>query len=211
MNFGELIYVVPAALLAICGHEYAHGYVSWKLGDPTPEMDGRLTLNPLDHLDLFGTLALIFFHFGWAKPVRINSWYYKERKKGVLLVSLAGVAANFLMAIVGMIFLGLIYKFTEGYVSGILLTLYHFFNYFIVLNIGLAVFNLIPIPPLDGAKAFGIIYKNDENYLESRVNFQGYIVIAVLMMTGVIGPVLRFFQNTIINGLWGFVKALLLI
>ena len=64
MNFGELIYVVPAALLAICGHEYAHGYVSWKLGDPTPEMDGRLTLNPLDHLDLFGTLALIFFHFG---------------------------------------------------------------------------------------------------------------------------------------------------
>ena len=211
MNFGELIYVVPAALLAICGHEYAHGYVSWKLGDPTPEMDGRLTLNPLDHLDLFGTLALIFFHFGWAKPVRINSWYYKERKKGVLLVSLAGVAANFLMAIVGMIVLGLIYKFTEGYVSGILLTLYHFFNYFIVLNIGLAVFNLIPIPPLDGAKAFGIIYKNDENYLESRVNFQGYIVIAVLMMTGVIGPVLRFFQNTIINVLWGFVKALLLI
>lgn len=211
MNFTELIYVVPAALLAICGHEYAHGYVSWKLGDPTPEIDGRLTLNPLDHLDLFGTLALIFFHFGWAKPVRINSWYYKDRKKGVLLVSLAGVAANFLMAIVGMIFLGLIYKFTEGYVSGMFLTLYQFFNYFIVLNIGLAVFNLIPIPPLDGAKAFGIVFKNDENYLDSRVNFQGYIVIAVLMMTGVIGPVLRFFQNTIINVLWGLIKALLLI
>ncbi len=211
MNFTELIYVVPAALLAICGHEYAHGYVSWKLGDPTPEIDGRLTLNPLDHLDPMGTLALIFFHFGWAKPVRINSWYYKDRKKGVLMVSLAGVTANFLMALIGLIFMGLIYKFTGGYVSGILLTFYNFFNYFVVLNVGLAVFNLIPIPPLDGAKTFGILFKNDETYLDSRVNMQGYVVIAVLMMTGIIGPILRFFQTTIINVLWGFVKALLLL
>ena len=211
MNFTELIYVVPAALLAICGHEYAHGYVSWKLGDPTPEMDGRLTLNPLDHLDPMGTLALIFFHFGWAKPVRINSWYYKDRKKGVLMVSLAGVTANFLMALIGLIFMGLIYKFTGGYVSGILLTFYNFFNYFVVLNVGLAVFNLIPIPPLDGAKTFGILFKNDETYLDSRVNMQGYVVIAGLMMTGIIGPILRFFQTTIINVLWGFVKALLLL
>ena len=211
MNFTELIYVVPAALLAICGHEYAHGYVSWKLGDPTPEMDGRLTLNPLDHLDPMGTLALIFFHFGWAKPVRINSWYYKDRKKGVLMVSLAGVTANFLMALIGLICMGLIYKFTGGYVSGILLTFYNFFNYFVVLNVGLAVFNLIPIPPLDGAKTFGILFKNDETYLDSRVNMQGYLVIAVLMMTGIIGPILRFFQTTIINVLWGFVKALLLL
>ena len=211
MNLNELIYLAPAALLAICGHEYAHGYVSWKLGDPTPERDGRLTLNPLEHLDPLGTLALIFFHFGWAKPVRINSWFYKDRKKGVLMVSLAGVTANFLMALIGLIGMGLIYKFTGGYVSGLLLTFYNFFNYFVVLNVGLGVFNLIPLPPLDGAKVLGILYKNDENYLDSRVNMQGYLVIAVLMFTGVIGPVLNYVQTIIINVLWGFVKALLLI
>ena len=80
MNYNDLIYVVPAALLAITGHEFAHVYVSWKMGDPTPKEDGRLSLNPFHHLDLMGTLCLILFHFGWAKPVRINSWYYKERK-----------------------------------------------------------------------------------------------------------------------------------
>ena len=211
MNFNELIYLAPAALIAICGHEYAHGFVSWKLGDPTPERDGRLSMNPLEHLDPLGTLALIFFHFGWAKPVRINSWYYKDRKKGVLLVSLAGVVANFLMAFLGLILMGLIYKFTSGYVSGILATLYNFLNYFVVLNVGLGVFNLLPIPPLDGSKVVGILFKNDENYLDSRVNAQGYIVIAVLMFTGILGPVLNFVQSIFISVLWGLVKALLLI
>lgn len=211
MNVTELIYLVPAALLAICGHEYAHGYVSWKLGDPTPERDGRLSMNPLDHLDPIGTLALIFFHFGWAKPVRINSWYYKDRKKGVLMVSLAGVAANFLMAFIGLIGMGLIYKFAGYYAPKALIYLYNFFNYFAVLNVGLGVFNLIPIPPLDGAKTFGILFKNDENYLDSRVNRNGYIVLAILAFTGVLTPILGFVQKNVVNVLWGFVKALLFI
>ena len=107
--------------------------------------------------------------------------------------------------------MGLIYKFTSGYVSGILATLYNFLNYFVVLNVGLGVFNLLPIPPLDGSKVVGILFKNDENYLDSRVNAQGYIVIAVLMFTGILGPVLNFVQSIFISVLWGLVKALLLI
>lgn len=86
----DILYIAPVVLIAIMGHEFAHGWVSNRLGDPTPRMDGRLTLNPLKHLDPFGTLCLIFFKMGWAKPVRINTRYYKNRKSGIIMVSLAG-------------------------------------------------------------------------------------------------------------------------
>ena len=161
MNYNDLIYVVPAALLAITGHEFAHGYVSWKMGDPTPKEDGRLSLNPFHHLDIMGTLCLVLFHFGWAKPVRINSWYYKERKKGVFWTALAGPLANFIMAFAGMFSMGLIYKFAAGRAGSVLVYLYNLLNYFAVLNIGLGVFNLIPIPPLDGSKVYGILVHDD--------------------------------------------------
>ena len=90
MNYYDLVYIVPSALIAITAHEFAHGYVSWKMGDPTPKQDGRLSFNPLHHLDIMGTLCLIFFRFGWAKPVRINAAYYRDRKKGVVCTALAG-------------------------------------------------------------------------------------------------------------------------
>lgn len=209
MNFGDLIYLVPAALLAISGHEFAHGYVSWKLGDPTPKQDGRLSWNPLDHLDPMGTLCLILFRFGWAKPVRINSYYYKDRKKGVLLVSLAGPAANFLMAFAGLFGIGLIYKFTGGYVENVLGYFYTLLNYFVVLNVGLGVFNLIPVPPLDGSKAFGILAHNDENYMERHVNRNGYIVLALLAVTGLLSIPMRLAQNAVVGFLYAVVRFLL--
>lgn len=136
----SIIYTVPAILLAISAHEFAHGYVSYKLGDPTPKMDGRLTLNPFAHLDLWGTVCLILFRMGWAKPVRINTAYYKDKKKGTILVSLAGPAMNYIMAFVSMLIYGLFYK--AGSSFGI------WFYYLAVINVGLGTFNLIPIPPL---------------------------------------------------------------
>ena len=91
----ELLYTIPAVVIAISLHEAAHGLMSYKLGDPTPQKDGRLSLNPLKHFDPMGTLCLIFFHFGWAKPVQVNPRYYKNKKMGMVLVSLAGPLMNF--------------------------------------------------------------------------------------------------------------------
>lgn len=90
MNYSYVIYTAPAALIAIVLHEMAHGFVSYKLGDPTPKYDGRLSLNPMNHLDFMGTICLIFLRFGWAKPVRINSGYYKNRRTGVMMTAIAG-------------------------------------------------------------------------------------------------------------------------
>lgn len=209
MNYNDLIYIVPAALLAITGHEFAHGYVSWKMGDPTPKEDGRLSLNPFHHLDVMGTLCLILFHFGWAKPVRINSWYYRDRKKGVLCTALAGPAANFIMAFIGLFCMGLIYKFAAGPVGTVIVYLFNLLNYFAVLNIGLGVFNLIPIPPLDGSKAYGILAHDDENYMEKHVNRYGYVVLAILAVTGILSIPMSLAQNAVFGAMYRIVRFIL--
>ena len=139
----ELLYTIPAILIAITAHEFAHGYVSYRLGDPTPKREGRLTLNPFAHLDFWGTICLLLFRMGWAKPVRINTAYYKNRKKGIILVSLAGPCMNYLVGFLGMLLYGVFYQ--NG--SSIML----WFYYLAVINIGLGTFNLIPLPPLDGS------------------------------------------------------------
>ena len=152
--FQTLIYVAPATLLAVSLHEFAHGYVSYKLGDMTPKYDGRLTLNPFKHLDVWGTLCLLVFHVGWAKPVRINTRNYKNKKRDTILVAAAGVVMNFLLAFVCMILHGLLYKYGS---SGLILNYLYVLTYYgAVLNIGLGVFNLIPIPPLDGSSVLAL-------------------------------------------------------
>lgn len=209
MNYRDLIYLVPAALLAIAGHEFAHGYVSWKLGDPTPKEDGRLSLNPFRHLDPIGTLCLIILHFGWAKPVRINSWYYKDKKKGVVFTALAGPAANFIMAFAGIWGMGIIYKATGGYAGNVLVYLYNLLNYFALLNIGLGVFNLIPVPPLDGSKVLSILLHNDENYIEQHVSRYGYIVLIILAVTGILTIPISLAQSGVYRGMYALVRMIL--
>lgn len=146
----SLFYIVPAAIIAIVLHELAHGLVSYALGDPTPKLDGRLSLNPAKHLDLIGAICLILFKFGWAKPVIINPSYYKNKKWGIALVSLAGPVMNFSIAFISALIYYLFYYFG---ISEILLEIpYMFFGYLALINIGLGLFNLIPIPPLDGSK-----------------------------------------------------------
>lgn len=156
-----------------------------------------------------GTLCLILFHFGWAKPVRINSWYYKDRKKGVFCTALAGPAANFIMAFIGLFGMGLIYKFAAGRAGNLLVYLFHLLNYFAVLNIGLGVFNLIPIPPLDGSKVYGILVHDDENYMEKHVNRYGYFVLAILAVTGILSIPMSLAQNAVVRFMYGIVRLIL--
>ena len=173
----SIIYTVPAILLAISAHEFAHGYVSYKLGDPTPKMDGRLTLNPFAHLDLWGTVCLILFRMGWAKPVRINTAYYKDKKKGTILVSLAGPAMNYIMAFVSMLIYGLFYK--AGSSFGI------WFYYLAVINVGLGTFNLIPIPPLDGSNVLQELFPGIGDFYR-RIRRYAMPILFLCLFTGVL-------------------------
>ena len=200
----ELLYVVPAALIAVVGHEFAHGWVSWKLGDPTPKRDGRLSLNPLVHLDLFGTLCLIFFHFGWAKPVKINMYYYKDKRKGVLLTALAGPVMNLILAFAACLTVGGVLRVSGVYLSRYLYIFVRWLEYFAVLNTGLAVFNLIPVPPLDGSKVFGMLLHNDPEAFARRGSSIGYLIIVLLAVTGILSvPVNKAVQAV----LWVMTRA----
>jgi len=139
-----LLVSLPILLITISIHEYSHAKVADILGDPTPRLAGRLTLNPISHIDPFGLLALVLVRFGWAKPVPVNPYNFKNPRGGELLVSLAGPLSNFLLAWV----LAIIYKNVplpnNDFLSMII-------SYTIWINLSLAVFNLIPIPPLDGS------------------------------------------------------------
>ena len=146
LNLESLLLGIPALLLAISVHEFAHGYAAYLLGDPTAKYQGRLTLNPLAHLDPLGAIMLLVFRFGWAKPVQINPAYFKNRKHGTLIVALAGPAANVVMA---WLFYNLLrtvpfYLPTRALARTAQLFLYINVQY----NLGLAAFNLLPIPPL---------------------------------------------------------------
>lgn len=181
--FQTLIYVVPALLIAISMHEFAHGYMSYLLGDPTPKMDGRLTLNPFRHLDVWGTLCLLVFHVGWAKPIRVNTRNYKNKRRDMILVAAAGPLMNFILAFLFMLLYGLIYKFGT---SGVLLNYLYVLSYFgAQLNVGLGVFNLIPVPPLDGANILAEIVPA-VNRFYSRFRQYGWLILLLLLGTRVL-------------------------
>ena len=199
MNYSYVIYTAPAALIAIVLHEMAHGFVSYKLGDPTPKYDGRLSLNPMNHLDFMGTICLIFLRFGWAKPVRINSGYYKNRRTGVMMTAIAGPLMNYILAFIGVFGYVLMVKLTGGYFGPVTNYLFNFFRYFAMINVGLGTFNLIPIPPLDGSKILSLLIHGDENYTMRNVNRYGYIVLAALAITGVLSIPMVFAENVVIN------------
>ncbi|MFO8061228.1 MAG: site-2 protease family protein [Bacillota bacterium] len=180
-----LLLSVPGLLLALTFHELAHGYVADSLGDPTPRASGRLSLNPLVHLDLVGTLMLLMFRFGWAKPVPINPMYFRDRDRGLLLTSLAGPASNVLMACIAMYSL-LQFPTLRFSTAGTMV------YYFLLYNIFLAVFNMLPIPPLDGSRVLSALIPQRSPF--RRVLYQleqyGWLILMLLVLTRTITAIM---------------------
>lgn len=141
---------IPVILLALTFHEFAHGWVAYRLGDTTAKDEGRLTMNPFSHLDIFGAIMLMFGPFGWAKPVPVNGYNLKNPKRDLLLISLAGPVSNIILALI----FGYLLRFAYEHNPSILgiQHLGEFLSLSVLINIGISFFNLIPVPPLDGSK-----------------------------------------------------------
>jgi Zn-dependent protease len=190
-----LAFVILSVLLlySVIFHELAHGWVAYKMGDPTAKLLGRLTLNPVKHLDPIGTLMLLIIGFGWAKPVPVNLGNIPadKRRKGIILVSAAGITANIIFAFVALLLLRLISPEPSGMAGQVLLLLAH-------INIILAAFNLIPIPPLDGSKILMGFAPESVNRVLIQIEPFGFFIVIGLLYSGVLNPVINFFQYIIL-------------
>lgn len=199
-----LLGVIPS-LLCITLHELSHGLVAYWLGDDTAKSRGRLTLNPIKHLDPVGLLMMLVFHVGWAKPVPVNMYKFKNPKRGMAVTALAGPGSNLLIALVFMLLYG------AAYVPLGMSAVGRYFLQMIQLtatmSIGLAVFNLIPIPPLDGSKVLFSLLRDEDYYKLMRYERYGGIIMLVLVATGVLGRPLNYLIDLIYSGLIPLAQA----
>ncbi len=198
--------MIPIAMISLSVHESAHGYVSYKLGDPTARNLGRITLNPLKHFDIFGFICMVVARVGWAKPVPVNPRYYKNPRVGMALTAAAGPVSNLLLGFIGVFGSELTYRWVlnitfSGGDATLAITVFNFFYYFAISNISLAVFNLIPVPPFDGSRIVYVFLP--PKYYFGIMKYERYIMLAVLVLVyiGVLDGPLGAFMELIYNGM----------
>ena len=172
----DFIYLLPAIVISLTVHEFSHAYVAHRLGDPTPKEDGRLSLNPLHHIDPMGFIVMLLVRFGWAKPVRINPLYFQNPRKGMLYTAIAGPISNLCLAVLSslVLFLGIQWKAPFVFVR--------LFIYMVLLNVGLAVFNLIPVYPFDGSRVVSYFSPRYASFMASNADTVQLIFMAVLIL-----------------------------
>lgn len=223
----SLLLSVPGVFLALSVHECAHGWMSYKLGDPTARNLGRLTLNPIKHIDPIGLVCMIFFRFGWAKPVPVNARYYKKPRRDMALVAAAGPISNLLMCLIAVILVYVsffIYRFVvtdpypfwhiwnlwagveglvmpEAFSGKLIFLIFTFLMNFGMLNASLAVFNLIPVPPLDGSRIAFIFLPVKFYFGIMRYERYIQIVLWILIFAGAFDAILSFLVGGIFYGL----------
>ncbi len=201
----SVILAIPVILFSLSFHEYAHAWAANKMGDQTARNFGRLTLNPAKHLDPVGTLCMLFFGFGWAKPVPVNSRNFEKPKKGMALTAAAGPLSNLLLGFIGMFIFKVVAAVIPDTVSStfqynVIQYTVEFLYTFITMNVYLAVFNLLPVPPLDGSRLLSIVLP--DKYYFGIMKYERYIslVIIVLLYTGLLSKPLSYLASLIIYG-----------
>lgn len=177
--------LIIALAIALSVHEFAHAYVAYRFGDPTAKNQGRLTLSPLAHLDIFGTIMILIAGFGWAKPVPVNRFYFKQPRLASVLVSLAGPFSNLLLVFIGFIlwYSLMMSGVFAGLPSNVTETIYQFFNLFILLNIVLFIFNLMPFPPLDGYRVLEDLSSPNIRAKLTQYENYGILILLILVIT----------------------------
>lgn len=197
-----IIYLISTAaviFITLPIHEWAHGFAATRLGDPTPKWQGRLSLNPLAHLDPMGSLCILLFGFGWARPVSVNPRYFKNVKTSMAVTALAGPLSNLIMGLIGVLLGNLMVWLTLITDIGIFYYIAIFFTFVARINISLAVFNLIPIPPLDGSRILGVILPDRIYYRIMQYERYLFYLVILLLATNVLTIPLAIISGAVEN------------
>jgi Zn-dependent protease len=208
-NFTSAIVYILSSLavifLTMPIHEFAHGFAATKLGDPTPRYQGRLTINPFAHIDYIGALCILLFGFGWAKPVGVNAYNFKKPKRDMAITAFAGPLSNIIVALIALILANLVFVITNSLRFDYAV---YFFWYIAQINVSLAVFNLIPIPPLDGSRILSAVLPDKYYYKIMRYERYIYLALILLIFTGALDVPLSVITNFVFGLLTSVVNLI---